>query len=584
MEELEFLIIMATLTLLAGVCSVVFSKLKLPPIIGYLFAGILIANYIDIPTSSEQIITVLSDIGLVMLMFSIGMELDLSKLKANGRFAMVVAIVQLPLMVLCGYIAGSLLGMGTLQALTLGAVISGSSTAVVTAVLKMFERITKEEAETMVLVTVMEDVGQVIILSMLAPMLATGALDTDMTSIVLMVAMIVVFMLGSIFIGVRFLPRILDWVGNKTSSEVLMVLAVGLCFGMALLSVRIGMSMAIGAFLMGVIVSQSIHKHNIEEKVMPMRELFMAIFFIHVGMQVNIHAFASVIPMIIIIFLTFAVSKFFTVFLGYYVGNRSMKDGFIASVSLMAMGEFAFIIAQEALGAGVVDDNFYTAVIGAALVSMIVLPLISRRMFDVIDWYETKQPKRLTRLLNGLTETRADLYARMDASEAVARRVHSSANRAYTAVFLIIVIEIVFIMASESISVYISDVMGLSLEQSHLIVMAINFFLLVTPTTVLVRNVKFIDKILLGRGFTNNSEGYEERADLYRALQYYSTALIVAIIDLLVLLLLPGPFGSAGSLVIVPVVIVILLIGVYLARRKQKKDAAEAAHSGPPVE
>ena len=98
MEELEFLVIMGTLTLLAGVCSVVFSKLRLPPIIGYLFAGILIANVVSIPASSGDIISVLSDIGLVMLMFSIGMELDISKLKANGRFAMVVAIVQLPLM------------------------------------------------------------------------------------------------------------------------------------------------------------------------------------------------------------------------------------------------------------------------------------------------------------------------------------------------------------------------------------------------------------------------------------------------------------------------------------------------------
>ena len=558
MEELEFLVIMGTLTLLAGVCSVVFSKLRLPPIIGYLFAGILIANVVSIPASSGDIISVLSDIGLVMLMFSIGMELDISKLKANGRFAMVVAIVQLPLMVLCGYVAGTLMGLNPVQAITLGAVISGSSTAVVTAVLKMYDRITKEEAETMILVTVMEDVGQVIILSMVAPMFAGGSMDP--ASLVIMIAMIVVFMLGSIFLGIRFVPRLLDWVGRQTSSEVLMVLAVGLCFGMALLSVRIGMSMAIGSFLMGVIVSQCCFSKSIEEKVMPMRELFMAIFFISIGMEVVMSEFIGSLGMALLIFLTFAVSKFATVFLGYFIGNRSVKDGFIASVSLMARGEFAFIIATEAFDAGVVDSAFYTAVIGAA------------HMFGVIDWYGEKHPRLLTRFINWAVAARADLYTRMEASAEVTRRVRSSANRAYSSIFLIVVIEVVFILLSETFTNELSSYFGTTTYQSHLVVMAVNFFLLVTPTTVLVRNIKFIDKIMLGINNLDKPEGYSERAEMYRSLLYYSTALLVATIDLLILLLLPGPFGTTGSFVIVPVVVAMLLIGVYLAKRKKSVE------------
>ena len=570
MEELEFLVIMGTLTLLAGLCSVVFSKLRLPPIIGYLFAGILIANVVSIPASSGDIISVLSDIGLVMLMFSIGMELDLSKLKANGRFAMVVAIVQLPLMVLCGYVAGTLMGLNPVQAITLGAVISGSSTAVVTAVLKMYDRITKEEAETMILVTVMEDVGQVIILSMVAPMFAGGSMEP--ASLVIMIAMIVVFMLGSIFLGIRFVPRLLDWVGRQTSSEVLMVLAVGLCFGMALLSVRIGMSMAIGSFLMGVIVSQCCFSKSIEEKVMPMRELFMAIFFISIGMEVVMSEFIGSLGMALLIFLTFAVSKFATVFLGYFIGNRSVKDGFIASVSLMAMGEFAFIIAKEAFDAGVVDSAFYTAVIGAALISMVVLPLTSRHMFGVIDWYGDKHPRLLTRFIDWAVAAREDLYTRMEASAEVSRRVRSSANRAYSSIFLIVVIEVVFILLSETFTGELSSYFGTTTYQSHLVVMAVNFFLLVTPTTVLVRNIKFIDKIMLGINSLDKPEGYSERAEMYRSLLYYSTALLVATIDLLILLLLPGPFGTTGSFVIVPVVVAMLLIGVYLAKRKKSVE------------
>lgn len=119
MEEMEFLIVMTCLTLLAGLCSVVFSKLKMPPIIGYLSAGIIIANFMTIPESSEYIVEILSDIGLVMLMFCIGLEINISKLRSNGKVAIIASVVQLPLMIVLGYAAGFLLGLDTISALTL---------------------------------------------------------------------------------------------------------------------------------------------------------------------------------------------------------------------------------------------------------------------------------------------------------------------------------------------------------------------------------------------------------------------------------------------------------------------------------
>ena len=141
-----------------------------------------------------------------------------------------------------------------------------------------------------------------------------------------------------------------------------------------------------------------------------------------------------------------------------------------------------------------------------------------------------------------------------------------------TSIFLIVVIEVVFILLSETFTNELSSYFGTTTYQSHLVVMAVNFFLLVTPTTVLVRNIKFIDKIMLGINNLDKPEGYSERAEMYRSLLYYSTALLVATIDLLILLLLPGPFGTTGSFVIVPVVVAMLLIGVYLAKRKKSVE------------
>ena len=133
MEELEFLVNMTIMLVSAGICSVIFNKLKMPPIIGYLLAGILIVNVLEGPfkiTLNGEIIDNLSHLGLVMLMFGIGMELDIDKLKNDGKFAMIVAIIQLPLMVMIGYVSGSFLGLTPSASIALGAIISGSSTGV----------------------------------------------------------------------------------------------------------------------------------------------------------------------------------------------------------------------------------------------------------------------------------------------------------------------------------------------------------------------------------------------------------------------------------------------------------------------
>ena len=168
MEEMVVLTALALFTLLAAICSIVFNKLKLPPLIGYIVAGIILVNilfiYQDEETISaeEEIISLLKDMGLVMLMFCIGLEINIKKIRKQGSFAILVAVIQLPLMVFGGFIAGTFLGFDMTQSIVLGAIISGSSTAVVMAVLKSQNRLDKEHIEMLVLITIMEDIGQVI--------------------------------------------------------------------------------------------------------------------------------------------------------------------------------------------------------------------------------------------------------------------------------------------------------------------------------------------------------------------------------------------------------------------------------------
>lgn len=564
MEELEFLLIMVSIFLLAGLCSVVFSKLKMPPIIGYLLAGILLVNVFTIPDSSKSVIEIMSDLGLVMLMFGIGMELNLDRLKKDGRFTILVAVIQLPLMMLIGFMVGKYMGLDSTACIAMGAIISGSSTAVVVAVMKLQPRTSKETINTLILVTVMEDIGQVIILSVVTPIFAGGTIE--MTDMIILIIKIVAFMLLSIIIGIKILPRVLNWIGDNTSSEVLLVVSVGLCFLMAYLSVYVGMSMAIGAFLMGVILSTSKFRDELYEKVEPLKDIFMAVFFIEIGMEITIQGMVDNIGLALIILVTFMVGKFVTVFLGYYIGNKPFSECFVCAVSLMAMGEFAFIISEEALEYGVISNGFYTAVVIAALLSMIILPLASRYTYNVVDYMDNKPPKWVARTGDRLLALRADFYdsmGRSDFSTKMKRHVRTT----YGSIILIVIIEVIFSAFSDDIVRFLMQLTGLENAYATQLYYVINLVALIVPTFVLVTGLKGIGKVINeGKKLDMNSPR--------RILMQSSTMLLIFVIDLAIMIIVPGPFSISSLLVMAPIMIVLLIISIILARRAVRKEEA----------
>ena len=582
MDESVLLLTMMSMMLTAGICSVVFNKLKMPAIIGYLLAGIILVNVFNLNDSKDfsmETVSVLKDIGLVMLMFGIGMELNIQKIKKYGKIALLVAIIQLPLMVLSGYFFGMLLfGLNSIEAITLGAVISGSSTAVVTVVLKSHDRVTKEQADTLILVTIMEDIGQVIILSMVTPLFVGSSIEA--AEMVKLVILIFVFMVTAIVIGIKFVPRILNWIGDNTSAEVLLVMSVGLCFLLAWLSKYIGMSMAIGAFLMGVIVSQSKFSHEISEKTEPMKEVFMAVFFISVGMEVTIGAFINSLPMAVGILALFMLSKFITVFIGYFMGNQSFEEGFVSSISLMAMGEFAFIISSEALSKSAVTGDFYTAVIGAALMSMIILPILAKKMYVMSDWLSTKRPRPFGPMAGRAYSVRNDVFSKMESSPSMGQYVRSSLRKTYICLILIILIEIVFVSLMDPMTNFVSELITMenvdSDYLSYIILMVVNFLLLVVPTYGLIKSIKTVDRLVMeGERKIIEDRPEEEVAKIksfYETVLNFSTIALVFFIDFMIMAVVPGPFGAErSSLIVIPIAIVIFIIAYLFSKRSKKK-------------
>ena len=212
---------MAMLLLIGGLCSIVFKKLKMPAAIGYIVSGIILSNYWSgLSSETNEIVEFLADLGLVLMMFCIGMELNLKKLRKMGPFAMMVVMIIVPVMLTAGVIAGMILGLSMLQSIVLGAIISGSSTAVVTIVLAEQDRINHAEIETIIFIMVIEDVAQVLILSAISPLM-TGS-EMDIMGIIWMLFTVVIFMVGAIGIGLITIPKLLDYISEKFSMEALL--------------------------------------------------------------------------------------------------------------------------------------------------------------------------------------------------------------------------------------------------------------------------------------------------------------------------------------------------------------------------
>ena len=573
MEELALLTSLAVFTLLAAACSIIFNKIRLPPLIGYIVAGIIIANVWTITNDSEQIVSILSDIGLVMLMFCIGLEINLRKIRKQGLFAMGVVIIQLPLMMLGGIVAGMLLGYDMVQCICLGAIISGSSTAVVMAVLKSQKELDADHKESLVLVLIMEDIGQVIILSMITPIMASNDPSVDVNSLIVMIVSIIVFMVASIVVGLKLIPRAINWVSDNVSDEILTVFSVGLAFGMALLSIYIGLSMAIGAFLMGMMIAGSRKSKEINHKIEPMRDLFMAIFFISIGMEITVSSLIDNIGTIIVLYLIFLILIVVAVFIAYWVENETCRNGFLSAVSLATMGEFAFIIASEALGFGAIDQSFYTSVVGAALLSMIILPFLSRYSPRIWNKSVEKCPRPIYATCCRLNETRERVYSRVYATSKKSRKaMYRSMTHSYINILAIAAIEIAFYFLIPVCVDWITANFGGTRDLWSIVMLMVNFAVLMMPVYHLVNNVKFLDEMIIGgaRRIAKREGNLSEPGAIYQRFLEINTYIMVLIIVALIVIICPNSVGLWQHLVVLGLAAIILAV-FYLKRLRDDR-------------
>ena len=257
MHTITFLQDLAVVMTVAGLVTVVFHRLKQPVVLGYILAGVIIGPHTPpFPLiEDEQTIHTLAELGVVFLMFSLGLEFNLRKLKRVGAAAFIAAFLEILLMVWVGYETGRLFGWGTMDSIFLGAILSISSTTIIVKALNELGKAKERFADLIFGILIVEDILAIVMIALLSGIAMTGSLRAG--EVLLTFGRLGIFLVTALVVGVLAVPRLLGYLAKFKSHEMLLVAVLGLCFGSSLLAVKLGYSVALGAFIMGAVIAEA---------------------------------------------------------------------------------------------------------------------------------------------------------------------------------------------------------------------------------------------------------------------------------------------------------------------------------------
>jgi CPA2 family monovalent cation:H+ antiporter-2 len=334
----------------AAVTTVVFQRLHLPVVLGYLLAGLVVGPHVPVQLVVDvATIHTLSELGVVLLMFSLGLEFSLRKLVRLGPRVALVAVVEMGLMLTLGYLAGQLLGWTPLASAFAGAVVAISSTMLVARVL-MEERAEHQLRDLVYGVLVVEDLVAIVLIAALTALTFEGQLSA--ARVLSTGGRLLVFLAGSFAVGLLLVPPAMRAIARLRSSETTLVASVGLCFGAALVALWAGYSVALGAFLAGSLVTESGAGRQVETLVRPVRDMFAAIFFVSIGMLLDPATIAREWAVVLVLTAVVLLGKTCGVAIGAFLTGHGTKLSLRAGFSLAQVGEFSFIIAGLGVALG----------------------------------------------------------------------------------------------------------------------------------------------------------------------------------------------------------------------------------------
>jgi len=386
----------------AGAVAIVFHRLKFPFVLGYLVAGILLSPSVfpaalGQPIQNMRTVSGLVDVGIVFLVFNIGMEFRLYRLKQLGVRAVLCGILEASFMFLVGTGIGRALGWGTVASLFLGAILVPCSTIILSKSVGEAGSAGRPFARLAVGLAILEDL---IVIALLVVLMAVGkGTAFDWVSLWGFGWRMAIFLALTIIGGLLVIPRILNGLHRAHHQEALVIVTFGFCFGFALLASRLGYSGALGAFLMGLIAAESVAREWLLRRLEPMREFFAALFFVSIGVLFDARIFLEHAGEVATVVCVFALAKMGAVFWGGVVTGFHWKSSLRAGAAMTNVGEFSFILASAAAAQGLAPATMYPTIVGVCVISAAWSPLLTRRIDSLVDGVDAMMPGPLRTFL-----------------------------------------------------------------------------------------------------------------------------------------------------------------------------------------
>lgn len=404
MHGVSFLHDLAVVMIVAGLVTVVFHQVKQPVVLGYILAGVIIGPHLlPFPLVEDQeTIKTLAELGIVFLLFSLGLEFNLRKLTQVGATAFIATPLEILLMAWLGYEIGLLFGWSQMDSVFLGAIISISSTTIIVRTLGEMGKTKEKFAQLIFGILIVEDILAIVMIALLSGIATTGSLSA--VDVFLTLEKLVIFLVTLLVAGLLIVPRLLGYVAKFKSSEMLLISVLGLLFGVSLLAVELGYSVALGAFIIGAVIAEAREIGKIETLMEPMRDMFSAVFFVAIGSSIDPRMLLDYAWPIAVITLAVAIGKIAGCTFGTFVAGHDMRTALRVGTGLSQIGEFSFIIASLGLTLKVTSEFLYPIAVTVSAVTSFTTPYSIRGADRLVEWFHRAAPPRLVRQMEIYTQ------------------------------------------------------------------------------------------------------------------------------------------------------------------------------------
>lgn len=558
MHEIGFIRDLAMVMIVAGATTILFQRLRQPVLLGYILAGVLIGPHtpgmlVDDPRAIDDI----SNLGVVLLMFTLGLEFSVRKLREVGIGVLAVAVGEVGLMLWIGYGIGGLFGWTGMDALFLGAIISLSSTMVATRTLAEGGQRQQPFAQLVVGLLVAEDMLAIVMLTLLTAVAIGGSVQAE--AALTLIGHLGLFVVVGMILGLLLLPRLVDYVAGFGRDETLLVSVLGICFGASLLAAWMGFSVALGAFLAGAVVAESRSVGRVLHLIEPLRDMFAALFFVAIGLKIDPAMLVQYALPALLIAAVVIVGKTLACSLGIMVVGHDPRTALRSGLGMAQIGEFSFVIATLGLSLGVISSFIYPIAVAVSVLCMAASPYLTRSADTLANGLRRVTPRSVQLLAKSYSGWLENLKP-------------VNENAAIAAIFrrLLwhIAINILLVVTLFMIGAYINGhnwswftIFGIHRDARHTLIWACALFLSLPMLIAIYRKAEALGMLLAEIGIRERFAGSYTQAIrnvLARIIPLATLLALALLVSALGSTILP-PRGIALSLVVLGVVLAIVL-------------------------